>query len=459
MQLSLRIFSSKEDSHKFEYHWSSSQSSSPVESYTSKEKKELESFLSSWNSLVFRVNDASISDTGIREELQRKSSWLGNLLGFESLQLDTQSKWKELIFIGESDYITLPLGLLSYRGEFLSHQVSIIRKMKINRDNRMEKKNEKNVFFFQTNFGGELQKSLEEEFLELSKIKWKKGDPIFLKNHLAREERLREYLPISNTFYLGSHIEEDQLVLPDGSRIPSSEIGTWNLSGLELAFLNGCNSGGSLASAFLSAGTQSYLGYGTPVPNEIAQSIGIAFWKEWNRSGSISRSVQVIQTLLKDSIFQFSFLHFVSQESKSKTTKYLKFAMVPIVFLLGVLLSFFLRNRSSEEIPPQPVENLKEEIPFPKNTPGIRSKSPSIPKPKRFDRVSKKKTKGDSTKNSSIPIGEIRDQKFRANVIRFLEDDTLILSPKERERIVRRILRVNTDESQKKALFHKETGY
>jgi hypothetical protein len=472
MRLTLRLFASKDNPLLFEYNWNDRTASS-VENYTTKDKKEIESFRTSWESLVFRVKDSSLQDPIIQEELKKKSTWLGNLLGYETLQLDIKLKWKEFIFISEPEFITLPIGLLTWKGKFLSNQVNIFRKMKIYQRNQMEKKNQKNIFFFQTNFGGELQSSLEEEFLELSKLPWKNGQPIFLKNQMAREERLKEYLPISKTFYLGSHIEEDSLVLPDGSKISYKEIETWNLSGLDFAFLNGCHSGGSLAKSFLSSGTKSYIGYGTSIPNEIAQKIGINFWKVWNQTNSISKSIVVIQEMLKDSIFQFSFLYFVSQESKPNKSKFYMVGLGFLALIFGVFTIFFSNQNSILNNEVGQGNNKKENninsLDFPNKS---KKNEMILTKPKKMVLKDKKKDLKEPDQNVvEIPeskhtlietktnlIQKIKDNQFQAKLIQFIEDDSEILSKNERESLVYRILRLNIDESQKKSMFHRETG-
>ncbi|MCB1193859.1 MAG: CHAT domain-containing protein [Leptospiraceae bacterium] len=468
MKVTLRLFPSYNVNNQLEWNWQwSGIHNEALERYTTKSVAEFESFLAAWSSLIFRVETNNVHEPQVKEELIRKSTWLGNLLEWESLHLPESIT--ELNFVSEGNWLTLPLEILAYKGEMLYPQFPIHRRAKTHKKPLPTKQGEKQLFFLPSTDSGRLQASLERERMALSQILQQGGDLVFLSGQQARKERLRELLPLASIFYLGSHLEQDNLLLPDGSRITAEELESWNLSGLKLAFLNGCYSGGKLAAAFLSAGCKEVIGYSFAVPNELAERNAITFWKCWSKTGSSLQAVQAVRDSLQDSIFKYVFIQYVATSDQANmlrsTPKKLLIALGFFLTLFTAYLFTIKLTKSKVSMKPQKTIGISQTIKeaeyqtlTPNKEPLKKQKHRVISKPNPINYAIKKNKHSTFSPKLQKTLSQIRDPVFKAKIIGFLKDDSHLLNKDERMNLISKILNSGFSENEKKEYFQFETG-
>lgn len=437
--------------------------------YIEKPIQELQSFWQAWQSLVFRFGQSTNVIPEILDELQRKKDWLAGLVGWSRINLDPLSKHKIISIQSDTKWLSLPWELLID----INKDIQVIREFLTPQNDLPLVATDQAFFLFQTEFGGKLETSLEQEYENLSSLDWKDIRPRFYKNGLARVERVKEILPSAKLFYLASHLDPGEWILPDGSRLEKSEIESMNLSGLELVFLNGCYSAFGLAQSFLKSGAREVVGFTTAVPNEVSEEVSIIFWKEWISSRSSEKSYLKVKHHLNTSILKYSWIRF-GDGKITKKLKWIPYLLLAISSLVSIILLIFFNSFKERNLDinkqSKPITQKKESIPIKKsqisndNIITMKSKirlSESIQSNKQIDVKINEEPK--------IPISSIEDNSkinlennlpisFRNKIQAYIDDESEVLPKPKRILLVQRILNRPESPEWKEDIFHQETG-
>ena len=431
-------------------------------------------FERSWSAFLNRFRNDSLglykrNQTEIENQLRKKSEWLSNELGWSNFTSDSKflNKLTKIFVIAESRLIGIPFELLPFKEGFLGDQIQISRKLIIKTKPPNDKIGKSAFFIFDDVSNQIIQKSTIKENLALANSASKKTQIISVAISTLRNSRFKEEISVTQYFHYAGHLERGVFQFRTEPTIEASEISKWNLSNLEIAFLNGCNSlsssetTDSLGIAMLHAGVKSIVGFTNTIPTNEAEEVGIIFWKEYFQSKSIERSLDSAKKFLKDlgSPFRFTLIHFGLPLDKQKKRNLIPFILIitiAIMLLIAILLYSGV-NESSEKR-----ENLNLE----KNydiTSSVNPKSP-LSDQKNTELKSKeylKATKERSFEKSplDVEIDNLDSESLKNKIRKFLSSDHPIYDIDDRLKIARTILTMNTSEANKEILIMKEMKY
>lgn len=442
-------------------------------SYLEKPIDELKSFWQAWQSFVFRYGQSSEETLEILDELQRKKEWLAGIVGWNRIEVDILSKHKVISIQSNTKWLSLPWELLIEQDREKTKDFQLVREFLTPPSRLPVLETDKAFFLFQTEFGGKLETSLEREYENLSSLNWKDIHPRFYKNGLARVERVKEILPSAKIFYLASHLEADNWILPDGSRLKKAEIESMNLSGLELVFLNGCYSAFGLAQSFLNSGAREVIGFSTAVPNEVSEEVSKIFWKEWTSSRSSEKAFQKVKIHLKNSILRFSWIRF-GDGKINKRVKWIPISWLAVASLVSIILLLYFnpfakRNLDiNEEV--KPVTQKQESIPIKNSRVSndnikIQKSQMKLSDPKNYNEKIENPIKQKPTiqinsiqANNNIELGNDLPISFQNKIQAYIDDESEIFPKSKRILLVQRILDRTESLQWKEDIFHRETG-
>lgn len=365
MHGTLRLYSKKKDEDYFlEVIWEINNSSAIEPKFLVK-KSSIDLFILSWRSFLLRFADIHlhrINKTEIDNFLLKKATWLSNELHWSRISEQAILSLQTLTIISDPEFLTLPIELLPIRNSFLGDEIMIFRKIRSEYKTYTTKKLGKaRLFVFENESKPNLSYSIENEANQIvSNIRNKENLSILVGKNI-RESRFKEEISIAKTFHFAGHLEMGKFSFFDGTEITSDEISHWNLSHLELAFLNGCHSAFQsneeigLAAAFLNAGTKEVLGYSYGVPTVESELVGSTFWKTWEKTKSTIISFKAARDLLKrrNSPFRFTFYLFSNAKQTKSKMRNIFIGVVMLVSFLGFCYfsMAFIKNEIQKKEP------------------------------------------------------------------------------------------------------------
>ena len=438
----------------------------------------IQTYQNNWYAFLNRfstfTNDQLVnSQPEINQILGRKSSWLANESGWDSFRTDRLDQIKELIIISDTEFITLPLELLSLGNTYLGDLIPVIRKIISTSRSRIKKRIGPNsLFIFDDSSVMGIEKSVRREREILLKLADKKLELIQLSKSQISNSRFKEEISNCKFFNFSGHLDLGEFTFNNDQTVSSEELSTWNLSNLELVFLNGCNGllssqeTKSLGMALLESGVGTVVGFSYYIPTQMAEEIGQLFWKSYLSSKSISKAIKTAKRKLYElsNPFRFTFLYLGVPTEPDETilsTNQKHFSILTIV-LTSFLITYYLFNsmNSTSEIKSTTIVSTGKfqksitEIPKQKQN----SKKEEAAK-KAIPTIKWISERNHSELNSIInQIGKFKSHTLRVILFTYLEEDHIIYNKEERISIIKSYISKSMSEENLEKLVRQEFG-
>ncbi|MCW7498471.1 CHAT domain-containing protein [Leptospira levettii] len=415
----------------------------------------------------------------IEELIKKKSYWLANELGWDRISkenLGNGSNISNLTVITEPNLIEVPFEILMYKNTFIGDTIKITRKLILDLVPPSNKKGNSAFFIFDDKSNLNITESTIREEQEIKKLS-NKNKFISMKTSVLKSTRFKEELATCKYFHFAGHLEKEKFQFNEAVTIQSNEIQKWNLSNIDIAYLNGCNglsssqSMHSLGVAFIIAGVKSIAGFTYSIPTEEAERTGIRFWKSYFETRSVEKSILSCKQQLKklESPFRFTLINFgiPIQEDKKHKKILNSFNVITIIATLFILLYQAFKREEPKTV-------IDEVTPKIQATEAISTKQSKIVKKQKHDKkVSSVKVEENirlelyekfaSTQKSNHPleseINLIQSPSLKKEVNLFLNAEHPIYSFEEKIKVIKSILTKNINEANKEALIKNERSF
>lgn len=468
------------------------------------------------NYILLNEKKAKYIETNIRKTLIKKGKLLESVLfGGKEWKKNEINKY---IFITDSEWNLLPFEILPIDDEILLGETHIvIRNIRSPFPIPENKKGTGGILWIQNH--PKLKESLQNERDSLENIFNENNfsyEVILGRDNIL--QRLWSSLNDCEYFHFAGHSERDGIYISDEKILHSYDWIGQDLSNISLAFFNTCFSGidssinDGLAGTLLRIGVKELVGFSHLLPTEKAVLFATEFWSIFLKTGSSEYSV--LQTRINfnkiygpDDITHLLFIHYsgIKSDPQKKSWKIkLAFISLFVIFISGYLGYEFLKNdpiktnENSSNLEPekhstQPIE-LKQEkkessynklriIPDNKvNKNQLKSikienpitlsntKSKNYNPHKKENNISKKQEKiiketytfeTIESKNSSSQSIEKRPvlSELQTAIENFRNTHNPLLDEIEKEKIIKEILRKEEDDTVKRWILRKKTGF
>lgn len=456
-----------EEMPKTEFTWNL-HSQSSFELYSQTKYESLKKFLENWNAFLNQfVNSPEESSQSykaeVNDKIKQKTKWLSNELGWNLIieeLLNRNLRFSEFTIISEPKYINLPFEILELNGKFLGDELLISRKLIVEKSPPSNKKGTSAFFVFDDMANSVISSSTTNEKYSLDRNLKKKLNLKSAFTSSLRSTRFKEEISNCELFHFAGHIENNSFIFKDKVHFDSNEIKNWNLSNLNIAFLNGCHALSSITQsesigiAMIHAGVKSIVGFSNSIPTKEAEEVGVIFWNEYFNSNSIEKSINRAKENLKEkgSPFRFTLSVFGIQSNTSNQQKVWKFLLAIAVISLSILAYSFRTKFQSEEREIKSEQNITEN-----KKPEIKIKTKVIaPKISAYKEESKLPSSATiPTSNSKLrsEIEKIQLNDLKEKAKEFLSMEHPIYNRKSREDVLISILLKNVNEKGKLRLL------
>lgn len=413
----------------------------------------LEEFLKDWSSLLHRVLTLPPNRIEFLEKLNLKSANLERVLFGK-----TELPWSKLpqsipiqIFT-DPKYSNIPIEILKSNQKFLFENKHFSRGIRTDVIQNYPSKKIKPKFLIVSNpIVPSIKDSIKMEVNKISGFIPKKWNLKILKESQISELKFLEEVSSANYIHYVGHSDPFGIPLLSGKKISSSSIERQNLSQLKISFLNSCYSGlesegfSSLTTAFIKAGCEEVVGFLNPVETNTAQLIGANFWKKFQKSKNVQKTIFTLKSELfaSDSLGMLaaiSLVHF--QKSKKESSKILlSFFYLFLISMSIFLFSYQLKKDSKSKNQLQNEETKK--------------KSETL--------IENKKRKVETQENSKTSLLEreilnLENPTLKKQIYLFLHTAHPFLDQEQKENIVEEVLNSSEDEEVRLMNFKNKIG-
>lgn len=311
---------------------------------------ELSSFMLDWNRFILQTNITASPD--FKEKLTLKSKNLYSILFGNSLP-----PWQELestqilSFRTDAEYTNLPFEILPYHENSLLERENLSRSIRGNQNpNVSNESNSKKFLFLKNPVEKKLFESTEREAELIESIYFNHFKKDFVLLADFRLAKFWEEMSRARYVHYAGHTQKEGIPFEKENFYLLNQISEKNLHGVEVLFLNSCDSASenqsipSLVRCFLQAGVQNVLGFLNPVPTEHAEIAATIFWNQFFLSKDLLGSHHLAKMALvklgaAGEISALSLVCFASETKKD----FSRFPKSLIIYLsLSAVLLFFL---------------------------------------------------------------------------------------------------------------------
>ncbi len=457
-----------------------------------------------------------LKENNVRQTLLKKGKLLESVLfGGKEWRKNDITKY---IFITDSEWNPLPFEVLPFNEESLLGEKNIIvRNIRSPFPVPEKKKGTSGILWIQNH--PNLKESLQEErdFLESIFDEYN----FSFETILGRDDILKRiWLSLNECEYLhfGGHSEREGIYISDDKILLSSEWEGQDLSNISLAFFNTCFSGidssndDGLARTLLKIGVKELVGFSHLIPTDKAVRFAIEFWRLFLKSRNSEYSV--LQTRIniykfygENDITHLLFVHYsgikFTNQRRSWKARFFILFVSGITFLGLFIFEYFNNllinkiddknlNLDTEKLKTEKIEIVQEEK---KNSNQIGNSVPSkkknnfqseIKNEKYNSKMSTKVQKRESIKKANQnrnekeitikPLTRIENKESKIDstpdfdkrlelselqiaIEKFRSTYNPLLDEKEKEKIIKDIISKEEDESVKRWILKKKTGF
>jgi len=443
-------------------------------------RKLLDAYLDDWLSFVKRVLAEKNSrpedkafDREVVDKLQRYGKTLHTMLFSAGWNV---SAARTLSFSVDAPWASLPFELLPTHHErenFAGLRIPIVRQMRtvgrtFGASERTKTKAQRLLLLANLEGATDLASVAELEKKSLARTV-DRAENLKILGKLSNTAQIVDEMVHCSYMHYSGHIRDQGLQFSQDT-LSSPEIAALNLENIKLAFINGCNSAGKhdkngLAWAFLTAGTQNYIGYNHPVSDQVALFAADFVWSRFFPKNKLAAKI-ISATLfrkkfladvavsLRRAIFEkfgagelawLSIQFFINPQEHPRR-RGLRLISAAIAVGLGIFSVAFLFRPASQPAPPKTAHAASGKISEPLQATVQKSKNPTqATDAKTVNQMSIAiEPKSSDGKQQSIDSPVLADL-----VMDFRKTQHPFYSKEDKERILTEILNMPVSESSK----------